>query len=136
MSVYPILAFPMFYESMDQDYIKTFRKNAQQIYNNDAGAWREYATSPVEYILPIHAQHTDNGINDWGDVNYPKFWRRWISYNYDPNGRPYETSLHWLAHLTNDKLANGSKVDRFSKSISAHDYRMLVMPHYLVFRDE
>jgi endonuclease YncB( thermonuclease family) len=128
-------AFPMFYESMDQDDISTLREHAQQAYDSDAGAWREYTVTPVDGKQPIPA-HRGNEINDWGDVNYPKFWRRWISYNYDPNGRPFETFVDWLAHLPNDKMADGSKVDRFSKAISAHDYRMLVMPHDLVFRDE
>jgi len=101
----------------------------------DEGAWIEYTVQPVDGLPPIH-NNNDKEINYWGDVNYPKFWRRWISFNYDPNGRPFQTFVDWLVQLEDDKLANGSKVKRFSDAVSAHDYKLMIMPWDLVFKDK
>lgn len=128
-------AFPMFYESMETQIIEDMRQRSKHAYDRDSGAWREYTVRPIDGSPPV--PHNASGeINDWGDVNYPKFWRRWISYNYDPNGRPFQTFVDWLAQLDDDRLAEGSKAKRLSEAVSAHDYRLMVMPWDLIFRDK
>jgi endonuclease YncB( thermonuclease family) len=128
-------AFPMFYETMDANSIREFRERAQHAYDRDAGVWREYTMRPVDGSSPISGNETKE-INDWGDVNYPKFWRRWVSYNYDPEGRPFQTFVDWLAQKGDDLLAKGSKKTRFSLAVSAHDNRLKAMPWDLIFRDK
>jgi endonuclease YncB( thermonuclease family) len=128
-------AFPMFYDAMGDKIIDEMRKRAKHAYDRDAGAWREYTVTPVDGLPPV-ANDTSGEINDWGDVNYPKFWRRWISFNYDPDGKPFQTFVDWLSQRSDDKLANLSKVKRFSEAVSAHDYRLMVMPWDLVFKDK
>jgi endonuclease YncB( thermonuclease family) len=128
-------AFPMFYESMETQVIDDMRQRARHAYDRDAGAWREYTVRPVDGLPPI-PDNANGEINDWGDVNYPKFWRRWTSYNYDPNGRPFQTFVDWLDELDDDQLARNSKVKRFSEAVSPHDYRLTVMPWDLIFRDK
>lgn len=128
-------AFPMFYEAMEIQVINKMRQLAQHAYDRDAGAWREYTVSPVDGSPPIRDNESGE-IDDWGNVNYPKFWRRWISYNYDPNGRPFQTFVDWLAQLNDDVLASGSKVKRLSDAVSPHDYRLMIMPWELIFKDK
>jgi endonuclease YncB( thermonuclease family) len=127
-------AFPMFYEAMETQVIEDMRQRAQHAYDRDAGAWREYTVRPVDGSPPI-PDNESGEIDDWGDVNYPKFWRRWISYNYDPNGRPFQTFVDWLAQLDDDPLARDSKAKRLSEAVSPHDYRLMVMPWDLIFQD-
>jgi endonuclease YncB( thermonuclease family) len=128
-------AFPMFYEAMGTKVIEEMRKRAKHAYDRDSGAWREYTVRPVDGSPPV-PDNTSGEINDWGDVNYPKFWRRWISFNYDPNGRPFQTFVDWLGQRNDDRLAQGSKVKRFSDAVSPHDYRLRVMPWDLIFTDK
>lgn len=128
-------AFPLLYASMDHQDKKEISELAQEAYNKDAGVWREYTVRPVEGGPPIPDNHRGE-INDWGDVNFPKFWRRWTSYSYDPNGRQFKTFVDWLASLTDDKLAPGSRMERFSDAVSRHDYRLRVFPWELIFHDE
>ena len=128
-------AFPLLYDSMKQQDKELIRELAQEAYNKDAGLWRKYTVLPVDGIPPVPNNYHGE-INDWGDVNFPKFWRRWISYNYDPNGRPSEIFVDWLVSLKDDKLAKGSKVERFSDAVSPSDYRLLVYPWDLIFHDE
>lgn len=127
-------AFPLLYDSMKQQDKNKIRELAQEAYNKDAGVWREYTVRPVDGVPPVPDNYHGE-TNDWGDVNFPKFWRRWISYNYDPNGRPFETFVDWLKSLNDDKLASGSQVERFSDAVSPRDYRLLVFPWDLIFHD-
>jgi endonuclease YncB( thermonuclease family) len=128
-------AFPLFYESMDPGDMKKMKEAAQKAYDRDAGCWREYTVTPVNGNPPVVGNDTGE-INDWGDVNYPKFWRRWVSYNYDPNGIHSQTFTDWLAVRKDNALAKGSSVKLFSDSVSPHDYRLKVMPWDFIFRDD
>lgn len=71
-------AFPMLYEFMGTKIINDMRERAKHAYDRDAGAWREYTVRPIDVSPPV-PDNFNGEINDWGDVNYPKFWRRWIS---------------------------------------------------------
>ena len=128
-------AFPLFYESMNADEITKMRELAQKAYDRDAGAWRQYTVTPVNGN-PAELGNDNGEINDWGDVNFPKFWRRWITYNYDTDGLPTQTFVDWLMARKDDALASGSQVNHFSDAVSPHDYRLKVMPWDFIFRDD
>jgi len=123
-------AFPFLYESISPAMQQRLRQYAEAASTAEAGVWREYTAVPVDPMPALKEP-----IADYGQVNFPTFWRRWAEYR-KSGGLPGPKFVEWVKANKEKKLANApGGIKLFSDTIDPSSNRLLVKPWEIVFEE-
>jgi len=123
-------AFPFLYESISPAMQQRLRQYAEAASTAEAGVWREYTAVPVDPMPAVKEP-----IADYGQVNFPTFWRRWAEYR-KSGGLPGPKFVEWVKANKEKKLAKApGGIKLFSDTIDPSSNRLLVKPWEIVFEE-